>query len=498
MRTPSPLSRCLLPTTLALACASAFAADIDHAVVQRAQSDGSADVLIVLADKAPKQLLRRDGDYLERRRALVDLLRVHADVSQAPLRAWLTAQGIEHRAYWINNTIQARVSAGQLAGLAAFDGVARVASNAPIAMKQPEAASPAALLPDAARAATWGVTKIRAPQVWAAGIKGQGVVVAGQDTGYRWSHEAIKSRYRGWNGTTADHNYSWHDAIHSGGGSCGANSVVSCDDQGHGTHTMGTIVGDNGAAEQVGVAPDAKWIGCRNMDVGNGTPATYIECTQWFIAPTDLAGNNPNPDLAPDVVNNSWGCVVEEGCTTGQEIREAIDNIVNAGILFVVAAGNDGSTCGTIADAPAMYDVSFTVGSTTSAGAVSGFSSRGPVAGLATDRKPDVIAPGSAVRSSTRTSDTSYGNNSGTSMASPHVAGAAALVMSTNPSLRGNPAVVSAILRQTAVPLTTSTQVCGGIPATTFPNPVQGHGEIDVYGAFLVAEKIFANGFDGG
>ncbi len=93
------------------------------------------------------------------------------------------------------------------------------------------------------------------------------------------------------------------------------NSPVPCDDVGHGTHTMGTMVGDDGAANQIGVAPGAKWMGCRNMDVGNGTPATYSECFQWFIAPTNLANQNPDPTKAPHVINNSWGCPPSEGCT---------------------------------------------------------------------------------------------------------------------------------------------------------------------------------------
>ena len=122
------------------------------------------------------------------------------------------------------------------------------------------------------------------------GYRGQGVVVAGQDTGYEWTHAAIRDQYRGWNGTTADHDYNWHDSIHSGGGSCGSDSPFPCDDHYHGTHTMGTMVGDDGGSNQVGLAPEAKWIGCRNMNVGSGTPATYSECFEWFVAPTDVAG----------------------------------------------------------------------------------------------------------------------------------------------------------------------------------------------------------------
>ena len=85
----------------------------------------------------------------------------------------------------------------------------------------------------------------------------------------RWTHGALKPKYRGWDGVTADHNFNWHDAIHSGGGSCGPDTVAPCDDSGHGTHTAGTTVGDDGGANQVGVAPGAKWIGCRNMNVGS-------------------------------------------------------------------------------------------------------------------------------------------------------------------------------------------------------------------------------------
>lgn len=494
MKMATPAVRWILPSVLALACAQAYAADVDRGLQERAVAQGAVDVLIVLQAKPPKQLLRPEDDRHERRRNLVALLQANADISQAPIREWLDAQGIAYRPYWAVNSISARLTATQLDALAGVAGVARVASDAPTRAHLPVAdLQLSQVVPNLPMVPEWGVSRIRAPEVWATGIRGQGVVIAGQDTGYAWQHEALKAKYRGWDGTTATHAYNWHDAVHSGGGSCGANAVAPCDDDSHGTHTMGTMVGDNGAGRQIGVAPDARWIGCRNMDVGNGTPATYIECTQWFIAPTDAAGLNPNPDMAPDIVNNSWGCVVEEGCTTGLEIREAIQNIVDAGIFFVVAAGNDGSSCGSIADAPAMYDISFTVGGTNSAGNMYAGSSRGPVAGLAVN-KPDLIAPGQSVPSSVPPNG--YQSFTGTSMASPHVAGAAALLMSVNPDLKGDPARVAAILRSTAVPLTTTTQVCGGIPATTFPNPVQGSGQIDAYAAFRVAEKIMATGFD--
>ena len=84
-----------------------------------------------------------------------------------------------------------------------------------------------------------------------------------------------------------------------------------------GVPTVGSLVGDDGGANQVGVAPGAKWIGCRNMNQGVGTPATYIECFEFFLAPYPVAGtpSQGNPELAPDVTSNSWGCPPSEGCS---------------------------------------------------------------------------------------------------------------------------------------------------------------------------------------
>jgi subtilisin family serine protease len=125
-------------------------------------------------------------------------------------------------------------------------------------------------------------------------IHGAGIVVASADTGVRWTHNALKPHYRGWDGTNADHDYNWHDSIHdSVGNPCGNDSPFPCDDLAHGSHTTGTMIGDDGTGNQIGMAPGAKWIGCRNMDANAGTPARYIECMQWFLAPTRIGGGDP-------------------------------------------------------------------------------------------------------------------------------------------------------------------------------------------------------------
>lgn len=500
MHLSNPKLRALPLAALALACGSALAADIEPRVLAQAREDGRAEALIVMADQAQPALapLAPDADYRARRRALVDALRARADHQQADVRGWLDAHGVEYHPYWISNAIWARLSAQELAELALRADVARVAANPAFPLRLP--AEPLGPMPNEIEAIEWGVNKIRAPEVWAEGFEGQGVVIAGQDTGYDWDHPALINHYRGWDGSAATHDYNWHDSIHnSSGNPCGNDSPQPCDDHGHGTHTAGTFAGSDGGSNQIGVAPGAKWIGCRNMNSGDGTPARYIECMEFFLAPTDLAGQNPNPDLAPDVINNSWGCPASEGCTPADILETAVDNLVAGGIMFVASAGNDGSGCSSILTPPAIYDSSFVIGSTTSSDAMSSFSSRGPVSGSGLIR-PDVSAPGSNIRSSVPGGG--YGSMSGTSMAGPHVAGAAALLMSVNPALKGQPAEVAQILRDTAAEITVN-QSCGGIPAGEWPNYVAGHGRIDVYEAAVAAglgasdDTVFEDGFDG-
>ncbi len=487
---------------LALLLTPAQAAEVDAQVRRALARDSHVDVLIVFADQARPALtpLTADADYRLRRRALVEALRGRADAQQAGVRAWLDAHAIAHRDFWIVNAIQTTLDAGALATLARRDEIAHIAGNPVIALERvPEPAPRAPLAPSAIE---WGVSTIRAPQVWAAGYTGQGAVIAGQDTGYQWDHPALKHQYRGWNGLSANHNYNWHDAIHDVGSSCGPDTMAPCDDNSHGTHTAGTFAGSDGGANQIGVAPGARWIGCRNMNAGDGTPARYIECMQWFLAPTNLAGLNPDPDQAPDIISNSWGCPASEGCTVGNELLGAVDNLVAGGILFVAAAGNDGygGGCSSIGDAPAIYDSSFVIGSTTSSDSLSNFSSRGPVSGSLLIR-PDVVAPGSNVRSSVPTN--SYGWMSGTSMATPHVAGAAALLMSADPALKGHPQAVANLLRQTA----TRTGItdpdssgCGGTTMAQWPNYQAGYGRIDVHAALQALQagstQVFADGFE--
>jgi len=445
----------------------------------------SASVVIFLANQADVSAAYAMRDQDARGWFVYNTLTQHAARTQAGLQAFLTARGASYQSFWAANMLVATANRSLVESLAARGDVARVDSNKPARWIEDPAIANFQSTPDDMTTVEWGVTNVNAPAVWALGFTGQGMVIGDMDTGMRWTHNALKPKYRGWDGTTADHNYNWHDAIHSGGGVCGANTVAPCDDSGHGTHTAGTTVGDDGTGHQVGVAPGAKLIGCRNMNVGDGTPATYTECFQFMIAPTDLAGSNANPALRPHVVNNSWGCPVSEGCVTGGELETIVNNTQAAGIFVEVSAGNAGPNCSTVNDAPAIYSASFSTGAIDINNNLANFSSRGPSTFYTPNLlKPNVSAPGVGVRSSYYSSDTSFGTLSGTSMAGPHVVGVVALLWSAHPALVRDIDATKSILQNTANPaVNVSTQTCGGTPSTQIPNNTFGYGRVDALAA---------------
>ncbi len=456
---------------------------VDPWVLETA-AEGDSEFLVVLVDQADLSPAAALETKLEKGAYVVEALRAHAERTQGPLYRALDRLGVAYRPYWVANMIWVRGDLATVQALAGRADVARVSANPAVRADLPAPAASRA--PDAVNGIEWNITKVAAPDVWAAGFRGQGAVVAGQDTGYRWDHPALKRQYRGWDGSAASHDYNWHDAIRvsTQGSVCGGDSPFPCDDNGHGTHTMGTMVGDDGGSNQIGMAPEARWIGCRNMDAGVGTPASYSECYQWFIAPTRVDGSDPRPDLAPDVINNSWSCPASEGCTDPNVLLTVVQNVRAAGIVTVHSAGNSGSDCSTVSNPAATYGESFTVGATDSSDNIASFSSRGPVTVDGSNRmKPDVSAPGVGVRSSYKTG---YSSLSGTSMAAPHVAGQVALLVSAYPSLAGNVDTIEDIVKGSAVPRTT-TQGCGDDGRAEVPNNVYGWGRIDASAAYDAA-----------
>lgn len=456
---------------------------VEGLVLRQTAQGQEASFVIHLADQADLRAAYGIENEDARGRFVYQTLRAHAERTQAPVRALLKAHGVPYTPFWAANVVVTRGDRGLVEELASRADVKVIEANASAKWLQADAArslaGPLAVEP--------GVAKVRAPEVWALGYTGAGIVVGNQDTGVRWTHNALRGHYRGWNGATADHNYNWHDAVHSGGGSCGPNTTQPCDDNGHGSHTTGTAVGDDGLGNQVGVAPGANWIGCRNMNVGVGTPATYTECFQFFLAPTDLNGRNANPSRRPHVMNNSWGCPPSEGCAP-DTLRQVVQNSEASGIFVVASAGNGGPNCSTVQDPPAIYASSFTTAAINSAtNTVPTFSSRGPVTVDGSGRiKPDIAAPGVGVRSAHHASDTAFVSFGGTSMAGPHVAGVVALLWSAHPGLVRNIAATKARLTSTAnAGLTTVNPAeCGGVGSR--PNNHFGWGLVDAFAAHSV------------
>jgi len=454
-------------------------------VMEHTANGQQAEFFVVLADQADLSQAAALQTKAEKGRFVYNALLIKSQTTQGPILQLLRQRGLEHHSFYIVNAILVKGTREVAEALAARPDVARVEGNPQIQNRLPQPGpsveTPSYLQrPETPDTVEPGINYTHAPQVWALGFTGQGIVIASADTGVRWTHNALKPHYRGWDGMNADHDYNWHDSIHdSSGNPCGNNSPFPCDDFFHGSHTTGTAIGDDGAGNQIGMAPGAKWIGCRNMDQGDGTPARYIECMQWFLAPTRINGMDPDPTKAPDITINSWGCPASEGCSANT-LQAAVEAQAAAGIMMVVAAGNSGSGCSTVSDPASIYAASYTVGAlNTGTDTIAGFSSRGPVTADGSNRiKPDIAAPGTNTRSASNSSDSAYTFASGTSMATPHISGAMGLLWSAIPSLRHQITASRDALNNSAH-FISSTQ-CGTAGP---PNNVYGWGRIDIFAA---------------
>jgi serine protease AprX len=452
-------------------------------VMDHTANGQQAEFFVVLADQADVSGAAALPTKNEKGRYVRDALWNKSQATQGPILQWLRERGIEHQSFYIVNAILVKGTRDVAEALAARPDVARLEGNPHIQnhLPQPEAVDEAPAYLHRPETIEPGINYTHAPQVWALGFTGQNIVVASADTGVRWTHNALKPHYRGWDGTTADHDYNWHDSIHNSvGNPCGNDSPFPCDDLGHGSHTTGTMIGDDGMGNQIGMAPGAKWIGCRNMDANAGTPARYIECMQWFLAPTRIGGGDPDPTKAPDITNNSWECPPSEGCSANT-LQAAVEAQAAAGIMMVSAAQNSGPNCSTVQNPPGIYAATYTAGALiTGSDTIASFSSRGPVTADGSNRiKPDITAPGTGTRSSYNTSDNAYANLSGTSMATPHTAGGTAVLLSARPILHHDVAMQRTVLNNSAFHIL-STQ-CGSQGP---PNNVYGWGRIDVLAAY--------------
>ncbi len=440
---------------------------VEKQVFERIDERGTADVIVLLTEKADLSAAPQITDWVERGEYVHRQLSETARRSQADLLGYLEKEGFEYRSYWVINAVLVKGGTLELVHtLAGLAGVKHIYADSVIALPQPE---PEPSLTARVRAVEWGIARIRADQAWADfGITGETIIVANIDSGVQFDHPALVGQYRGTLGPDLyDHNYNWFDPSNI----CSP-AGVPCDNNDHGTHTMGTIVGAEGE-NQIGVAPGAKWIAAKGCETNTCSDSALLASGEWIVAPTDLAGENPRPDLRPHVVNNSWG-----GPGGDAYYQEVVDAWIAAGIFPSISSGNSGPSCNTVGS-PGDYLNSYAVGSFDVNDNIASTSSRGASA-FDDEIKPDIAAPGVNVRSSVP-GDT-YANFSGTSMAAPHVSGSVALLLSAAPAMIGDIDGLIEILDQTAIDREDLT--CGG---TAQNNNVWGEGILDVYAALELA-----------
>ena len=475
-------------------------AQISDTVKQELAATGKSEILVILKSQPDLSGARLISDRVSKIRYVYQTLVNHANQTQRGVLNTLMQKSAKFQRFFITNAILVVGADQALVDALSFHAdVKKILGNKATELKLPnEVESWAA---DSLLGVGDNLTATGADRVWSEfNIQGQNIVVAGQDTGYQWDHPALKNAYRGFKEGQVMHDYNWHDSIHSAfnknyvnglkSNKCGYNLQAPCDDDQHGTHTMGTMVGNDGGANQIGMAPKAKWIGCRNMDGGVGKPATYLECFQFFLAPTKVNGDaftSGKPEYAPHVINNSWGCPGDEGCK-GDEMLPALKAIYEAGIMIVASAGNDGDKgCASILDQPASHtQYVFSVGAYNHRnGTIASFSSRGPSA-FNGQLGPDLVAPGVSIRSSVPGNGYDQAMWSGTSMSGPHVVGAVALVWSANPKYIGKIDATKDLFHKTAEGKTTS-QSCGGVSGSNVPNNTYGYGIMRVFEAVKTA-----------
>ncbi len=431
------------------------AGKIDQEVSAQIEEKGATDFWVRFEARPDMGSFKSIKDLDERRIALYEALTSAAESSQKQMRADLDDKDVDYQAFWATNSI--RVSGGDeslVTSLAAQSGVEGIYPTFEVEAPDPEEGQPEM----APSVVEWGIADINADDVWNDyGVTGEGIVIANIDTGVQYDHPALVNQYRGNNGDgTFTHDYNWFDAA-------GTSPEVPADTNGHGTHTMGTMVGDDGGANQIGVAPGATWI------AANGccpTDQALIDSGEWLLAPTKLDGSAPDATKAPHIINNSWGTELPSNEPFMEDVIEAWDA---AGIFSMWANGNSGPACET-SGSPGSRIIAYSVGNYNSSHTISGSSSKG--AGQDGEIKPNISAPGSNVRSAVPGS--AYANYSGTSMASPHAAGAVALAWSAAPALVGDIEGTRALLDSSAID--TENLMCGG---TVEDNNVFGEGRLD-------------------
>lgn len=417
---------CLVPLIICLMIRLLFSAEIPE-FLENAESEVSVILKIVDGQSnngSNFSLKYRDLTEQERHKLAIEAMKNIAYNSQLHI-----LEQIEHNnkyvseceSFWITNVIYIKGVAGFIRYIASRDDVEYVFENLPLMLVEPVDSGIAA---DFNAGSEPGLDIIGAKTAWEMGLTGEGSIVCNFDTGVDGNHPALLPGWRGSNGGSVSE--SWFDPY--------TNTDFPVDRHGHGTHTMGTMVGLDGG-DTVGVAFGAQWIAGAVVDRGGGVQRTIADILSAFQWAADPDGDPSTSDDMPDVINNSWGVPTGYLGPCNMTFWEAIDNVESLGIICLFAAGNEGpfsSTIRTPADRITTQFNSFAVGALNGQTLeIASFSSRGPSGCDSLTIKPEISAPGIGVRSCDNGGG--YIAMSGTSMATPHIAGAVAILRQFNP-----------------------------------------------------------------
>ena len=326
-------------------------APVEAQVAQQLARTGHASFWIVLhgnANVAPAASIHnrsRRGEFVYER------LTSYARESQAPVRAWLDAHGVQYQAYWIVNAIFVKSAGPSIVdSLAARTDVKEIRANHSYPIPKETRVPSSGARPSTTE---WGLNAINAPQVWSTfNDRGEGIVVSSIDTGVRYSHQALVGKYRGnLGGGNFDNNYNWWDPLHECPTRIRATRTPRHAHDGH----------DGRRRRRPRHEPDRRRT-AREVDLAKGCclDTALISSGQWILAPTDLNGDNPRPDLRPDIVNNSWG-----GGSGDPFFQPEVQAWVAAGIFPAFSNGNSGPACGT-AGSPGDLPETYAAGGSTS------------------------------------------------------------------------------------------------------------------------------------
>ncbi len=478
----------LLPAALPLthsAPAGGVAADLEAAAkihpafYKKLQSLAGDEEVVVVVRLAP--LPKPAADYVRGNYQLaVETLREWARATQEPFIDYVESLGGEVlRTFWIDNIVLVKIRASQVPLLASHPHVVKVFENFEVHLIEPVAERDASVKPGQ-QVSSWGIFKIDAPGAWAKGYTGEGVRIATLDTGVDITHPALEGKMFTLDPNDPYYPGGWMEFDENGNPVCSQPH----DTHGHGTHVSGTALGGDMSEILIGVAPGAQLMHGLVIPGGGGTFAQVLAGIEWAVAPYDCDGE---PTGYPaHVISMSLGA----SSYYGNELLPGIENALLANIIVVAAIGNDGPD--TSSNPGNVWGV-FGIGATDIDDNVAWFSS-GEVVNWpsppsewpfydtypSTYIKPDFSAPGVDITSAVPGGG--YEAWSGTSMATPHVAGTVALILQAMGVLDFNfedlPETVYEILNESSVDL--------GDPGQ---DTRYGWGRINASAAVTIAEQ---------